>query len=107
MNGHWMIIAGIGLLAAGTYLLRFAGYKLGSRLTLSPAATALFADAATTLLLAVAAISTFYEGENFAGFARCLGVGVAAYLAWRRRPLIVVILVAAVVTAGLRLLGVK
>ncbi|WAS99955.1 AzlD domain-containing protein [Rouxiella chamberiensis] len=107
MTGYGTIIAGIALLAAGTYLLRFAGYKLGSRLSLSPAAESLLADAATTLLLAVAAISTFYEGEAFAGFARVTGVGVAAYLAWRRRPLIVVILVAAAVTAGLRLLGVK
>lgn len=107
MINHGAILGGIALLAAGTYLLRFAGFKLGSRLTLSPYATALLADAATTLLLAVAAISTFYQGEEFAGFARPAGVAIAAFLAWRKRPLIVVILVAAVATAGLRFLGLK
>lgn len=107
MNHQTLIIAGIALLALGTYALRFAGFKLGSRLTLSPSATALLADAATTLLLAVAAIATFYQGEGFAGYARLMGVAVAAFLAWRRRPLIVVIIAAAVVTAGLRLFGLK
>lgn len=107
MMSHALIIGGIALLATGTYLLRFAGFKLGNRLSLSPAANALLADAATTLLLSVAAISTFYEGEGFAGLARPTGVAVAAFLAWRGRPLIVVILVAAAITAGLRLLGLK
>ncbi len=107
MTEHGLIVAGIALLAAGTYLLRLAGFRLGSRLTLSPAASALLADAATTLLVAVAAVSTFYAGVGFAGFARPVGVAVAAFLAWRRQPLILVILVAALVTAGLRLLGLK
>jgi hypothetical protein len=67
----------------------------------------LIADAATTLLLSVAVIATLLEGEHFAGFARLAGVGVAAILAWRKVPLIIVILAAAVVTAGLRGLGVS
>ncbi|WP_369788847.1 AzlD domain-containing protein [Rouxiella sp. WC2420] len=107
MSHQALIITGIALLALGTYAFRFAGFKLGGRLTLSANATALLADAATTLLLAVAAIATFYQGEDFAGFARPTGVAVAAFLAWRKRPLIVVILVAAALTAGLRLLGLK
>lgn len=107
MRGHGLIIAGIATLATGTYLLRLAGFRLGNRLTLSPASSALLADAATTLLVAVAAVSTFYQGVEFAGFARPIGVVMAAFLAWRRQPLIVVILVAAIVTAGLRLLGLK
>ncbi len=107
MTGHGLIIAGIAVLATGTYLLRLAGFRLGSRLTLSPAANAMLADMATTLLIAVAGVSTFYEGVEFAGFARPIGVAVAALLAWRKQPLIVIILAAALVTAGLRLLGVK
>lgn len=107
MSGYGLIIAGIAVLATGTYLLRLAGFRLGNRLTLSPPTHALLADAATTLLVAVAAVSTFYEGVGFAGFARPAGVAVAALLAWRRQPLIVVILAAALMTAGLRLLGLK
>jgi hypothetical protein len=34
-------------------------------------------------------------------------VAVAAFLAWRKKPLIVVILVAAAVSAGLRQIGLK
>jgi len=107
MNQPALVIAGIIMLAAGTYLLRLAGVKLGSRITFSESRRALIADAATTLLLSVAVIATLLEGEHFAGFARLAGVGVAAILAWRKVPLIIVILAAAVVTAGLRGLGVS
>jgi len=37
--------------------------------------------------------------------ARVLGVGFAVFLAWRKMPLIVVIISAAVITALLRLAG--
>ncbi len=47
----------------------------------------------------------FYEGAHFAGMARVLGVVVAVFLAWRKVPLIGVIIAAAVVTALLRLAG--
>jgi hypothetical protein len=49
---------------------------------------------------------TFYEGLHFAGTARVAGVAVAVILAWRKVPLIGVILAAAVVTALLRYVGV-
>jgi hypothetical protein len=42
MTEHGLIIAGIAVLATGTYLLRLAGFRLGSRLTLSPGANAPF-----------------------------------------------------------------
>jgi predicted branched-subunit amino acid permease len=53
----------------------------------------------------VALATTFYEGAHFAGMARVLGVAVAVFLAWRKVPLIGVIIAAAVVTALLRLAG--
>ncbi|HBZ74588.1 MAG TPA: branched-chain amino acid transport, partial [Leclercia adecarboxylata] len=49
----------------------------------------------------------FYEGEHFAGMARVLGVAFAVFLAWRKVPLIGVIVAAAVVTALLRLAGIN
>ncbi|ATM07875.1 AzlD domain-containing protein [Raoultella planticola] len=100
-----LFIVGMAILSAGTYLMRLGGAKLGSRLALSERSQALLSDAATVLLFSVALATTFYEGEHFAGIARVLGVGFAVFLAWRKMPLIVVIISAAVVTALLRLAG--
>ncbi|WBU49275.1 AzlD domain-containing protein [Kosakonia pseudosacchari] len=106
MTSVALIIGGIATLSVGTYLMRLGGAKLGSRLALSENSQALLSDAATTLLFAVALASMLYEGEHFAGMARVLGVLFALFLAWRKMPLIVVILSAAVVTALLRLAGI-
>ena len=101
-----LVIGGIVILSVGTYLMRLGGTKLGNRLALSERSQALLSDAATTLLFAVALTATLYEGEHFAGMARLLGVLFAVFLAWRKMPLIVVIVSAAVVTALLRLAGI-
>lgn len=106
MTSVALIIGGIATLSIGTYLMRLGGAKLGSRLALSEHSQALLSDAATTLLFAVALASMLYEGEHFSGMARVLGVLFALFLAWRKMPLIVVILSAAVVTALLRLVGI-
>ena len=100
-----LFIVGMAILSAGTYLMRLGGAKLGSRLALSERSQALLSDAATVLLFSVALATNFYEGEHFAGMARVLGVGFAVFLAWRKMPLIVVIISAAVITALLRLAG--
>ena len=100
-----LFIVGMAILSAGTYLMRLGGAKLGSRLALSERSQALLSDAATVLLFSVALATTFYEGEHCAGMARVLGVGFAVFLAWRKMPLIVVIISAAVITALLRLAG--
>ena len=102
-----LIVGGIATLSAGTWLMRFGSAKLGNRLALSDRAQALLSDAATTLLFAVALAATLYEGEHFAGMARLLGVLFALFLAWRKMPLIAVIVSAAVVTALLRQAGVS
>ncbi|MEZ3498340.1 AzlD domain-containing protein [Pantoea sp. KPR_PJ] len=106
MSQQALIIAGIALLASGTYLIRLAGVKLGNRLPLTERTQTLLTDAATILLLAVASTSTLFEGEQFAGMARVLGVAFALFLAWRKAPLIAVIIGAAVMTAALRYCGV-
>ncbi|MBJ3814347.1 AzlD domain-containing protein [Shimwellia pseudoproteus] len=106
MASSGLILIGIAVLGAGTYLMRFGGAMLGSKLALSARSQALLADAATTLLFAVALSTALYEGGHFAGAARVSGVAVALFLAWRKMPLIVVIVTAAVVTALLRLAGI-
>ncbi|CEJ66548.1 MULTISPECIES: AzlD domain-containing protein [Citrobacter] len=105
MGNMTLFIVGIAVLSLGTYLMRLGGAKLGGRLAFSERSQALLSDAATVLLFSVALATTFYEGEHFAGMARVLGVGFAVFLAWRKLPLIVVIVAAAVVTALLRMAG--
>ncbi|HCB0966446.1 AzlD domain-containing protein [Klebsiella quasipneumoniae] len=105
MGNMTLFIAGIAILSLGTYLMRLGGAKLGNRLAFSERSQALLSDAATVLLFSVALATTFYESAHFAGMARVLGVAVAVFLAWRKVPLIGVIIAAAVVTALLRLAG--
>jgi branched-subunit amino acid transport protein len=93
-------------LAAGTYLLRLAGLVLRDRLRL-PARVARYVDlGATALLVALVATATVLDGTAFAGWARPAGVLVGALAAWRRAPFVVVVVLAAGTTAGLRALGI-
>jgi branched-subunit amino acid transport protein len=101
-----MPLTAIAVLAALTYAMRLAGPLLRGRVTVPAAAERLFADAATVLLIALAATSALTEGHGFAGWARPAGVLVGGLLAWRRAPFPVVVLAAAGVTALLRLAGV-
>lgn len=106
MTNTFTVLAGLAVLSAGTWLMRFSGAKLGSKLALSERSQKLLNDGATTLLFSVALATTFFEGSHFAGYARFAGVAVAVFLAWRKVPLIFVIIAAALVTALLRLAGI-
>ncbi|HEY5396775.1 MAG TPA: AzlD domain-containing protein [Trebonia sp.] len=101
-----MPLLAIVVLAVITYGFRLIGPLARDRVTLPPAATVLFADAAAVLLIALAATSALMNGHDFAGWARPAGVLVAGLLAARRAPFPVVVLAAAGVTALLRLAGV-
>jgi len=101
-----MPLAAILALAGVTYGFRLAGPLCRDRIAIPPAATRLFADAATVLLIALAATSALTAGHGFAGWARPAGVLVAGVLAARRAPFPVVVIAAAGVTALLRLVGV-
>lgn len=93
------------VLAAGIYLTRLAGLLLGDRLRVSPAVTDRIDLGATALLLALAATAWLTEGGGFAGWARAAGVAAGLVAAWRRVPFLLVVVLAAAVTAGLRALG--
>jgi hypothetical protein len=62
--------------------------------------------AATVLLVALVATSALTDAGSFAGIALPAGVLAGGVLAWRKAPFVVVVIVAAAVAAGLRLLGV-
>jgi branched-subunit amino acid transport protein len=104
MTGHRILIVSAMLtLAAGTFAFRLAGPLLRSRLEFPPLARRLLESAAVVLLTALVATSALTEGHGFAGYARPAGVAVGGLLAWRKAPILVVVLAAAATAALLRL----
>lgn len=95
-----------GTLAVGTFAFRFAGPALRTKFTPSARAEHLMMLSTVVLLAALVVTSGLFEGGEFAGFARPSGVLVGGVLAWRKAPFVVVVLAAAAVAAGLRLVGV-
>jgi len=98
-----LFAAGLVTLSAGTFAFRFAGPVLRQRITFPPRAERLLEVAAVVLLAALVATTGLTKGHGFAGFARPAGVLVGGVLAWRKAPFLVVVLVAVVVTALVRL----
>ena len=101
-----MPLIAIAVLAGGTYAFRLAGPLLRHRLRIPDRAQRLLSAAAAVLLIALVATATITEGHGFAGWARPAGVLTAGILAIRRMPFPVVVIVAAAVTAVLRLCGI-
>jgi branched-subunit amino acid transport protein len=99
--------AAVLILGAGTYLLRLVGIVLRDRLSVPERVERYLDLAATALLVALVATWTFTEDGGFVGWARPAGVLVGAVAAWRRVPFVLVVVLAAATTAGLRLLGVE
>ena len=89
-------------LAAGAYAFKVLGLVvLGSR-HLPPALERCLALVPAALLSALIVQSTFADGQELVLDARAAGVGAAAVAAWRRAPMMVVIVVGAAVTALVR-----
>ena len=97
----------VGALALGTYLIRLSGLVLRGRFTVPDRMRRLLDLSATVLIAALVATAALTQGDGFAGWARPAGVALGALAAWRRMPLVVVVLVAAGGTAALRLAGVR
>ena len=106
MKDTTLVVAGMATLAGGTYAIRLSGQLLRARISFPPRAEKLLEGATVVLLAALVASTALTEGHAFAGPARPAGVLVAGLLAWRKAPFLVVVIAAAVTTAGLRLLGV-
>lgn len=106
MSSQVSLALAIAVLAVGTYAMRVAGVLLRDRIEVPDQAQRLIPMGAAALLCALAATSAIYQAAQFVGFARPLGVLAGALLAVRRAPFVVVVVAAAAVAAGLRLLGV-
>jgi branched-subunit amino acid transport protein len=94
-------------LAAGTYLLRLGGILLQDRVTMPERLERLVDVGATALLVGLVATAALTEAGGFSGWARPAGVLVGGIAAWRKVPFVLVVILAAGTTAGLRIVGVE
>lgn len=92
-------------LAVGAYAFKVLGFVVLAGRTLPPVLERCLALIPAALIAALVMKDTFSTGQDLVLDARAAGVAAAALAAWRRAPLIVVIVVGAAVTAGLRALG--
>ena len=100
MTIWWLIIAS----AAVTAAIKAAGpIALGGR-DLPPRFTSVIALMAAALLSALVVTSALADGKHLTVGADTAGVAVAGVLLWRGANVIVGVLVAAAVTAGIRAL---
>jgi branched-subunit amino acid transport protein len=75
---------------------------LGGR-EIPPRLNGVIALMAPALLAALVVTSTFAVGDHWHLGANTAGVGVGGLILWRRGPIVVAVLTAVLVTAGLRL----
>jgi branched-subunit amino acid transport protein len=78
------VLVALLALAAGTFVFRFTGPVLRSRLTFPPQAERLLNTAAIVLLGALVASSALATGHHIGGVARPIGVLVGGVLAYRK-----------------------
>lgn len=97
--------AALLVMAAGCYLLKVAGLSVPERVLDSPHIRAVIALLPIALLAGLAAVQTFSDGRGLLLDARAAGVAAAAVALALRAPFLVVIIVAASVTAALRAWG--
>lgn len=95
------------VVAVGTYLFRMVGPLLARRVRLPERTNELLVLATVAILAGLVATQALTEGGGFAGWARVGGVAAAGIAAWRKAPLVIVVLVAVATTAALRAVGVS
>jgi branched-subunit amino acid transport protein len=95
----WVLILGCAALTA--LIKAFGPVLLGGR-RLPPWFTRVTVLMAPTLLCALVMTSVFASGRSWSVGAHTVGVAVAALMLWRRNSLVLCVVVAVLVTAGLR-----
>ena len=93
------------LLAGGSYFFRVLGLVVIGDRPLPPVLERCLALIPAALIAALIFKDTFIIGQHLQLDARAAGVGAAVIAAWRRVPLILVIVIGAVVTAIVRGVG--
>jgi branched-subunit amino acid transport protein len=92
-------------LAAAAYFFKFMGLVVVGDRSLPPVLGRCLALIPPAMLAAIVMHDTFALGRSLVVDARAAGVAAAALAAWRRAPLIAVILIGAGVTAAVRAAG--
>jgi branched-subunit amino acid transport protein len=98
----WLVVALVGL---ATIAIKAAGPVLLGGRPLPARLSGLIVLLAPALLAALVAINTFASGRDLAIDARLAGVVVGGVAAWRRAPALLVVVLAAAVTATVRALS--
>jgi len=93
------------VLAAVAYAFKVTGLVVLGGRQLPAVVDRCLALIPAALVAALVVKDTFASGQSLVVDARVAGVGVAAVLAWRRVPLIAVIVAGAAVTAAVRALA--
>lgn len=93
------------VLAGTAYAFKFLGLVVIGGRTLPAALDRCLALIPSALIAAITVANTFGNGQALQIDARSAGVAVSVVAAWRRLPLIVVIVLGAAATALVRALG--
>jgi uncharacterized membrane protein len=97
----WTLVAGTVL---GCYLLKLAGYLVPARVLDHPRMRRLVELIPVALLAALVVVEAIATGRHWnINGPRLAGFGVAAVAVWRRAPFLVVVVLAALTAALLRL----
>ena len=95
----WTLII---LLTIGAYVFKVTGLVILGGRTLPPIFERCLALIPAAVVTALVMKDTFTQGQELVLDARALGIAVAVIAAWRKAPLIVVIVLGAAVTALVR-----
>jgi branched-subunit amino acid transport protein len=95
----WSLVLG---LAAGAYFFKVLGLVILGQRTMPSALERCLALIPAALIAALIAKDTLTTGQELVVDARLAGVAAAAIAAWRRLPVVAVIVIGATVTAVLR-----
>ena len=102
MSPIWLVVLAVGL---ATVAIKAAGPVLLGGRALPPRMASVIALLAPALLAALVAINTFGGERALTVDARLAGVAAAGVAIWRRAPLLLVVVLAAAVTALVRAAG--
>ncbi len=100
-----MTAAVVVALAVGIYSLRLTGMLALSRWLQRPGIEAALRLVPTAVIAGVVSLQVFAAGDRLTLDARVWGAAAAALCVWRKLPLVAVLVVAVLVTAAVRRIG--
>lgn len=101
MTQAWLVV---GLVGVSTIAIKSIGPILLGGRELPPRIASLIGLLAPALLAALVAINTFGDSRSLVVDERVLGVAAAGIAIWRKAPVLLVVVIAAAVTAVARAL---